>query len=297
MQFKPTNLSVGLIALVFFGVSGFQSRADLIINLTNGGGTAPTTTGAGTLSTVMRAAADVWQLAFNSNSFSHSLNIEYRWEGLSGGTLGVHSLTTQSGTPNRETAGLIRFDNSGSSSFFLDGTLNAGNPIFNGNSEYTTYTETTQNFGGGSMNKGRVFTVATGDAVGQTDMFSVALHEIGHALGLSSANTSYGLETSGDNDVDITSPLMFAGSAIPTNNSGPTLNAHLNISTALMFPSIGTGLRRLPSAADIFANAQLSQFFNPNFNLTAIPEPSFATVGFAFLVSGMAIRRRKSYRS
>jgi len=59
-----------------------------------------------------------------------------------------------------------------------------------------------------------------------------------------------------------------------------------------MNPSIGTNLRRLPTAADIFANAQLSQFFDPNYNLTAIPEPGSLVAVLA--VGCLAVVRRRS---
>lgn len=165
---------------------------------------------------------------------------------------------TQGGTPNRETSGRIRFDNDESSVFFLDPTPKHAD-------EYTTYTETFSDLGGGSINVGRVHTVATGSAVGRTDLFSVVLHEIGHSLGLSAANTSFTAEN-GDLDIDVVAPRPFAGSTIPTISG-----AHLNIATALMFPSIGTGIRREFSAVDILANAEISDFTTINLDQRAIP--------------------------
>jgi hypothetical protein len=272
-----------LLALALFSN---PARGDLTINLVNGGGTAPTMTGSGTLPYVVQAAASVWELAFNDTSFNHTVTITYSWAPLSGGTVGVHNLLTQGGSPHREISGMVRFDNDGSSQFFADGSLDPSNPINNGNSEYTTYTETTQNFGGGVMNKGRVFTGATGAAAGRLDLFWVAIHEIGHALGMSGSNTAYTTEAA-DGDVDVMAPFLYAGASLPTTGS------HLNISTTLMFPFVAAGERRLPSAADIFANAQVSKFFNPNYNLNPIPEPAFAALGLVGLAL-LAQRRRRA---
>ncbi len=289
---------------VCLGPQARLARADLMINLTNGGGAAPgTTQGTGTLGYVMQHAAQVWELAYNGSGFSHSVDIVYRWEGLGGGTLGSHSLTGQGGSPNRETSALIRFDNDGSSLFFLDGTLNGSDPLNSGNEEYLTYSETAADFGGvnNSINNRRYFAGANGDALGAFDLFTIALHEIGHALGLSSANNSYQSEAWPDNEIDVTSILpAYDGAIIPTNNgatpeTGSSSNAHLSSSDprtqfALMFPNAFTSERVLPSEIDILANAQLSQFSNPNFNLTAVPEPS----SLALCVLSLAALTRRS---
>jgi MYXO-CTERM domain-containing protein len=200
--------------------------------------------------------------------------------------LGSHSLTGQGGTPNRQTSGNIIFDNDGTSNWFLD-------PTPNDNSEWTTFTATTANLGGGLMNVGRVYTGATGLAVGRTDLYTVALHEIAHAIGLSSANIAFQAER-GDNDIDITGPRPFAGAAIPIEAG----TAHIEngiLPNVLMGETVPTGIRRLASEADIVSNAQLSRFTSINLNPVVVPESNtVALLALPLVALGLiAVRRRR----
>lgn len=222
-----------------------NALAQVTIVRINGGGAAPgTVAGGGNLASIFNAACDWWEQALVTTPYT--LTLTFEWGPQSGSTLAAHTLSTQGGVPNRETAGSITFDNDGTSTWFLDPTPGANN-------EYGTGpTFSSADLGGGVLTTGKVFTGGSGSAAGRTDLFSVCLHEIGHSLGLSSANTSFAAEN-GDGDIDVTAPRPFAGSAIDTVSG-----AHLNIGTALMFPTFGTGLRRWPTAVDVLANAQVS---------------------------------------
>ena len=225
------------------------------------------------------AAADWWEAAILDD---YTLTIDYAWSPLSGGTLGVHNLILEGGTPNRESLGIIRFDSDLSSTWFID-------PTPHENSEFLTFTETELDLGGGLMNVGRVFTDPTGDAVGRFDLLSVAKHEIGHALGLSGDNTAFQLEIMGDGDIDIVGGALDG--AVLSTVSG----AHLDLTSALMFPTFGTGIRRIQSAVDILANCQISQFTNCVLDpVHEVPAPgalSLFVVGLAGL--GFMARRRR----
>lgn len=257
-----------LILALLLATVPSASALSIIRNFFGTAGGAPTTVaGGGNLTDIFNAAADWWELAILD---VHTVTLDFGWFPFTGSTLGGHSLQAQGGTPNRETAGSIGFDNDGTTSWFLDSTPHD-------NSEYLTFTATTANLGGGQINVGRVFTDPVGDAVGRLDLLSVAKHEIGHTLGMSAANVSYQNETGLDDDIDVTAPRLFAGTVIPTTNflNPEGFNAHLTIGPALMFPSTSVGVRRIQSAVDILANAEISEFNSLNLNPAhTIPEPS-----------------------
>jgi len=91
---------------------------------------------------------------------------------------------------------------------------------------------------------------------GDLDLYTTALHEIGHILGMSLALPSYQAETSGDHTLDFDHAHLGGNSAEAHifSQSGDG-RVHLRSSDSLMSPSRGHGDRNLPSATDIFAVA------------------------------------------
>ena len=113
---------------------------------------------------------------------------------------------------------------------------------------------------------------------------AVALHEVAHALGMSRANTSFQAENA-DGDIDIRSPLPFAGARLVTISG-----AHLNLGHANLFPSVSRGVRRQITHADILANAEISKF--TQVNLDPVPEPA-SMIALALGAAALVARRRK----
>jgi hypothetical protein len=249
------------------------------------GGIAPgNTAGAGSLVSLFNAAADRWE---DSILDTHVVTISFGWAARSGGLQASHLTVGQGGAPNRETSGLILFDNDGSSAFFMDAT-----PF--DNSEFASFTSLSRDLGGGMMNTGLLFASATGFAADRFDLYSIALHEIGHALGLSAGNSSF-IAGNIDLDIDVVGPLPFAGSIIPTVSG-----AHLDLSTSLMSPSLSVGLRKGISAVDLLANAQISRFTSLNFSVPdndnghiLVPDDGYTGFIFAVVLAGILTVRRK----
>ena len=281
MNSLKNTFSLGALAVAAaICIPADSANAQLTIVRNSTGGTAPgNTAGGGDLDTIFNAACDWWEVALVTTP-AHTLTLNYNWGPKSGSVLASHSLVSQGGTPNRETEGNITFDNDGSTVWFVD-------PTPCDNSEFTTFTNNTGNYGGGAMTDDVAWTGPTGDAVGRYDLMRTALHEVGHALGLSSANVAFQAERV-DGDIDVTAPRPYAGSALPLQAT----SAHLTTCNFLMGGGCAsTGQRRFPSEADLLANAQISQW--PGINpITACPNPggSPLTTTFASNNGGSGIQ-------
>ena len=197
---------------------------------------------------VFNAAADSWESVIEDD---HTLTIQFGWSPLPIGG-GVHNVRFQGGIPNRVTEAIVYFDNDGSTTWFLD-------PTPRDHSEYPTVIECYAALGKARINSGRVLSTGM-KAIPALDLFSIAKHEIGHALALSTWNYQWVMK-SAEQGIHVTKPRPLAGSVIPVDTDG-----HLRLHGALMDQSLLPGQRKLISMVDVLAIAEMGEFTDLNFN-------------------------------
>lgn len=96
------------------------------------------------------------------------------------------------------------------------------------------------------------------NAAGGFDMLSTAFHEIGHHLGITNQFQA-ALDETADDDYDLPPDLL--GGRVMAVEASPGSEFHMVDSFPLMSAvGVGTGVRRLPAAADVLAAAAVSNW-------------------------------------
>jgi hypothetical protein len=287
VEAKPVRWRVAALASVALlsGAWTGASALTIVRHFIDSGPPAQNVAGGGNLIDLFNAAADRWELAIRDD---HTVVLHFGWSGV-GCLGGQHTLQTQGGSPHREIEGSIFFDNLGyqigcpscpCGDWFMD-------PTPNEDEEFSSFTEEFADAGGGPVSVTRSYASAGGDAaLPNMDLLSVAMHEIGHALGLSVANARFVAE-SGDLDIDVLAPRPLPGTTIPlaSNDAGVTSHIDSAVYYGPLMASVPAGARRFPSGLDILANAQLSEFTNLDLDP---PAPVLAEAGG--IGSSLAIR-------
>lgn len=263
---RVNSVCVGLVGgLLGWGLVSPVAAINITLVFNAGANQAPAFDPAATgLTELMQHAETFYQDVFED---VHNLTINYWYEDLDDTTLGVHTLVSEGGVPSRELEANIRID----TRVGLGGALRSWfiDPTPDNNSEFTMQqtlwrdlsaaqqSDFYNNFGASIPETFEAgFTgaaVGGGAADGFTDMLSVVMHEVGHALGMSSANNSTVAQTA-DLDYDFNTAFVF-GQTLAAEVADAANIAHLDSSVALMNPSVSGSLRRLPSHTDLFSMA------------------------------------------
>lgn len=265
--------------LVIFLLSISNASAMTIMTRFVGGTPPANTTGYGNLNEIVNAAARIWELAYTDQIV---VTLYYGWAPI--GDAGNHTAIELDSQGKRELSGVLMFDNSGATPFYLDSTPYA-------NEEYRQQSNAYEDLGGGLINSARIFKNPAGQAMGRVDLLSVVLHEIGHAMGLSSANPSF-VSQSRMGIIQLSQNLPYAGTMAPIayNNSG--IVAHFDV-TELAYGCLMGGInsdeRRMPSELDILANAQISGYTIQNLNPQS--SPLFFSLGSYRGIPSPSLRR------
>ena len=215
------------------------------------GGTPPlNSSGSGNLAVIVNAAARMWESTYADPV---TVTLDYGWASIP--DAGNHIAIGFNERGDQELVGLLLFDNSGATPFYLDPTPDI-------NEEYQQSIEEHQDFGGGLINVARIFKRPAGDAAGYVDLFSVVLHEIGHAMGLSVGNHSFASESI-NGFILLSDRLPFDGTAAPLARNNTGFIPHFDV-TQVAYGSLMGGVnadeRRIPSELDILVNAQISGY-------------------------------------
>ena len=138
------------------------------------------------------------------------------------------------------------------------------------------------------------FSVASGPSAGQNDFYSVALHELGHLLGVSSAESWDAKIASGQ----FTGPDSVAvyGGNVPLSDDGHWADGTMSQlpgsgipQEAAMDPSIFVGSRKLLTTLDWAGLSDIGWEVDPS--LMQVPEPTIALPAIAGLA--LLARRRR----
>jgi len=237
------------------------------------------------LQALMGAVETYWEDIMKCNS-TWTLTVNYGYEDLTGSTLASHSNEDWWPFPDHPEECKIVVDSS-DRTWYIDQT-----PF--DNSEYTM--SQTLYRGLSAANKTAYYNGTPPDvleeryvgsangsvpaAASEIDMFSVLLHEMGHGLGMTG---NYASGETGDEDYDFASALVWGATAAARCYASDNVY-HLAANT-LMYPTIGDGVRRLPSATDVFAIQDGGDWSTTGIDLkrkdfyNASPSASWTTTG------------------
>jgi hypothetical protein len=262
MNVKKVVSRIALSFLIALGAAqtafaGLQIELVYIENPPQPG--APVVTGGGQLREIMKVAAENWERVFKHASGNWKLTVEYGWGNLHGQFYGKEFAISERGNnPPHIGHSCVLFNADATlddpvKGFFAD-------PTPSDNSEYLAYTADTINTDYGWLNVARTFSEPTGEAVNRVDMLMLAMHELGHALGLDADYSGLKKQWRGFGQFTITRPRPFAGFDYFLVN-GPHIG---DLPTPLMIANIPSGERRIIPAADALLLAQINLVDRPD---------------------------------
>ncbi len=251
--YKPRLLASAVMALLLLLASP-AGALNIVLDFNAEDTDSPTFDSTGALLVpIMQAAAAYWEDIIHDTG---TLDIEYYYDDLSGSTLATHN--NQGTSDGKPTEAKIRFDTQKDGverNWFFD-------PTPTNHSEYDLQQTLFRDLDSGDQSdwfsgsppdllevgyRGGLSETAPAAAIDAYDLLSSAIHEIGHAVGLTS-NVSSGEYADGDYDI---SPDLVGGAVMAIKG-----DSHLDSRISLMCSGCGNEeLRRMPSATDIFAVA------------------------------------------
>jgi hypothetical protein len=266
---QRTEIRAGALMMLAIGLSSVATPAaaiNIVLNFDSGQSESPSFDPDGSkLTAIMQAAELHYQDIIED---SHTLTINYWWEDLADGLFGQHRLVSQSG--GRETEADVRLDTQSGGveqAWFFDTTPQD-------DSEYAmqqilwrdlSALQQVDWFNGSAPDvfevgyRGNATASAPAAAQNGRDALSTAFHEIGHALGMS---TIIAASETADLDYD-TAAAFLAGVSVGIEVEAADNIAHFADGVAVMCTGCGgPGIRRRPSAADVFALAAASDWID-----------------------------------